>query len=83
MNNEIEKYRAEQKEKREATKAEIAALTAGLERALADPSPHINPLERQADLLDCLLYAVMRRNLSEDKESGHFSTSGIELALRI
>ena len=83
MTLDIDKIRAERKEQEGKSRAEIAALTADLERVLSDPSPHINPLERQADLLDCLLYAVMRRNLSKDKESGNFSESGIALALRI
>ena len=83
MSMDIDKIRAERKEKREAERAEFAAYTADLERILTAPSPHINALERQADLLDCMLYAVMRHNLSRDKEGGAFSPDAIALALRI
>jgi len=64
-------------------KAEIAALCADLERILESPSPHLSAMERQVDLLDCLLYSVMRRNLSKDKKNGSFNAESLEMALRI
>ena len=73
----------EWQEKKDKNRAEIADLCTHLERVLTNPSPHINALERQADLLDCLLYAVMRRNLNHDKEYGSFDKDGLEMTLRI
>ncbi|GJL86115.1 MAG: hypothetical protein DHS20C02_18900 [Micavibrio sp.] len=67
----------------EKDRAEITALSTDLERILENPSPHLTSLERQGDLLDCLLYAVMRHNLNKDKENGTFSAQSLEMALRI
>jgi hypothetical protein len=80
---EEQKEDAERKERREKNRAEIAALATDLERILTNPSPHLSSLERQGDLLDCLLYTIMRRNLHTDKNNGYFDQDNVEFALRI
>jgi hypothetical protein len=62
---------------------EIRDLTADLERILKNPSPHLSSLERQADLLDCLLTAVMRRNVDVARKNNYFREDDIGFALRI
>ncbi len=79
-NQEAEKPDEKEKAK---NRAEIAALSADLERILENPSQDHDRLDRQSDLLDCLLYTIMRHNLRQDKENGTFSEDALNMALRI
>lgn len=79
----FEKHEKQLEKEEQKRKARFAALCAQLEETLKDPNPFADTLVRQSDLLDKLLYTVMRNNLKRDKSNGGFSTSGLETALRI
>lgn len=87
MKLDLEKTMADLREERrqqdEKDRAEIARLCADLEHLLINPSPEPDRLQRQAHLLDCYLYTVMRHNLHKDKQNGCLSETGIDLVLRI
>ena len=78
-----EEIKKAQQEREEKAKAEMTVLTADLERILTDPPPEKSAMDRHAELLDCMLYAFMRRNLNEDKQNGFFESRHLEFALRI
>jgi hypothetical protein len=78
-----EKERAEREEQDRKDREEITALTVELDRMLENPNTGITTLHRQAELLDCMLYAVMRGNLRRDKENGAIDRGNLEQALRI
>ncbi len=83
MYTDDDKTRRERLKKQAKERAEISALTDYLKFILEDPSPCMPRLDRHSEILDQLLYAVMRRNLRQDRENGQFDKDSINLALRI
>lgn len=84
MTSDWEKRDEERRRKNEQEKAELSALTADLNRILEDPNADMDTLERQVDLLDCLLYTTMRVHLRRAREKGQpLTEEQINLALRI
>jgi hypothetical protein len=79
----LEKERAEREEQDRKDREEITALTAELENILANPDMEIPALERQGDLLDCILYTLLRRNLRRDRKRGTIDFENLENAMRI
>ncbi len=79
----LEQARRERDEKLKKRQAEIATLCADLDRILTHPDPDTEKMDRQADLLDCMLYTVMRHGLHKNKESGTIDYDQIDMALRI
>ncbi len=62
----------------------MAEICTALTQTLSAPTTdHIDALQRQAALLNDLLYAVMRKNMERDVRRGFFDDDRLALALRI
>ena len=83
MTYDPEHERVERERRRKKYQAEIADVTADLERTLKNPDPDAPTLWRQGDLLDCLLYALMKDSLGNDRRMGRLCHDQITMALRI
>lgn len=82
MEDPWDKLKHERNERKQKGQETIATLYATLDTLLEQPQTP-DTLEQQAEILNAIFGAVMRRNVIHDKESGHIDTDKLELALRV
>lgn len=83
MEYDAEKERAAREEERRKDREEFAALCADLEHIIANPDFDIPMLDRQATILDCITYTLLRRNLRRDKKNACIDHDNLAYVLRV
>lgn len=79
---EMEKLRAQNRDKKQRGQRDITVLYSELESLLDHPAP-ATTLDRQADILDQIFTSLMRQNITRDKDNGYINQSALEFALKV
>ncbi len=82
IDHDMEKLRAQERDRKQRSQELITALYTELESLLEHPATP-DTLKQQADVLDAIFAAMMRRNVMRDKENGYIDPKNLEFALRI